>query len=355
MDVGLVCDQCSAFNAMGVHHCVRCGSGVSLDPGEFSGPTSVGVSPIDKSPAQTPAARSTARGAPSVSFKSSAELSAMPPGPSTTPCPSCGADVVAGHKFCHECGTRMPGYEVSGARPMPSAPKAAPAPVDKSAGRRTQFFGAIQAARAKLTVIRGDGLDGVSFNLAGDEHLAGRGDCPLYFPDDPFLSPVHCNFLYRDGQLLVRDESSTNGVYVRIHGSRPIPFGSLVLVGEQLLEIAAGDFVDEAIEDGTYFFGSPRRPSNLRVIQRLRGGDSGVSYRATSDAVTIGREGNDLDFPDDPFISGHHARLTWDGKSAILTDLGSKNGTFLRVVREQTLAHGDYVFMGQQLLRVEVV
>jgi len=38
-----------------------------------------------------------------------------------------------------------------------------------------------------------------------------------------------------------------------------------------------------------------------------------------------------------------------------LTDLGSKNGTFLRVVGEQALGHGDYVFMGQQLLRVEVV
>ncbi len=350
MDVGLVCDQCSAFNAMGVHHCVRCGSGVSLDPGEFSGPTSVGVVPIE----QTPAARSTARGAPTAKPNVSAEWGVPAMGASsTTPCPACGAAVVAGHKFCHECGTRMPGFEVSGARPLPQP---APAPhVDKSAGRRTQFFGAIQAARAKLTVIRGDGLDGVSFNLAGEEHLAGRGDCPLYFPDDPFLSPVHCNFLYREGKLLVRDEESTNGVYVRIHGSRPIPFGSLVLVGEQLLEVTPGDFNDEAIEDGTYFFGSPRRPSNLRVVQRLRGGDTGVSYRATSDAVTIGREGNDLDFPDDPFISGHHARLTWDGSSVILTDLGSKNGTFLRVVREQVLAHGDYVFMGQQLLRVEVV
>jgi pSer/pThr/pTyr-binding forkhead associated (FHA) protein len=338
MDVGLVCDQCSAFNAMGVQHCIRCGSGVSLDPGEFSGPTTVGVSParVAPAPSQPPPNVSAAQAVP------------------TTPCPTCGADVVAGHKFCHECGGRM---EQSRVGPLPSGPVPTTAPphIDKSAARRTQFFGAIQAARAKLTVIRGDGLDGVSFNLAGDEHLAGRGDCPLYFPDDPFLSPVHCNFLYREGQLIVRDEASTNGVYVRISGSRPVPFGALCLVGEQLLEVAPGETSDEAIEDGTYFFGSPRRPSNLRVIQRLRGGDTGVSFRATSDAVTIGREGNDLDFPDDPFISGHHARLTWDGKSAILTDLGSKNGTFLRVVREQSLGHGDYVFMGQQLLRVEVV
>ena len=58
--------------------------------------------------------------------------------------------------------------------------------------RRTQFFGAMQAARAKLTLIRGDGLDGVSFTLAGQDHLAGRIDCPILFDEDPFLSPLHC-------------------------------------------------------------------------------------------------------------------------------------------------------------------
>ena len=51
------------------------------------------------------------------------------------------------------------------------------------------FGGAMQTARAKLTLIRGDGEDGVSFTLAGTDHIAGRGDCPISFPDDPFLSP----------------------------------------------------------------------------------------------------------------------------------------------------------------------
>ena len=37
-----------------------------------------------------------------------------------------------------------------------------------------------------------------------------------------------------------------------------------------------------------------------------------------------------------------------------LTDLGSKNGTFVRINDESPLDHGDYVFLGQQLLRVEI-
>jgi len=348
MDVGLVCDECSAFNAMGVSTCVRCGSMVSLDGSEFDGKTSVGPGPSRQpAPVTRPPGHGTARSRP------------LEPA-HDNPCPVCGAQVVPGHKFCGECGSRMPEAGTPRHAPPagsgPSRPSAPNLHGDKS-GRRTLYFGAIQAARAKLTVIRGDGLDGVSYNLAGDDHQAGREDCPLLFPDDPFLSPLHCNFFYRDGQLIVRDEGSVNGVYVRISGSKPIPFGARFLVGEQLMAVERGDTgaADEAIADGTYFFASPRRPAHVRVVQLLRGGDSGLAFRATSDVVTIGREHNDLDFPDDPFISGHHARVTWDGQHLILTDLNSKNGTFLKVVGEQALGHGDYVFMGQQLLRVEVV
>ncbi len=370
MDVGLVCDQCSAFNAMGVQHCIRCSSPVALDAFEFDARTSVGPGP-----ARTPGEEPTFAPTPSAQRAAvepvpparprppTAEQAPAAPPPELHPCPVCGEHVIAGHRFCGNCGTRMPDAEFgpssraapAGARPPAAVPAAAPATGDKS-GRRTMYFGAIQAARAKLTLIRGDGMDGVSFNLAGEEHLAGRVDVPLLFPDDPFLSPVHCNFFYREGQLIVRDEASINGVYVRIAGSRQVAFGARCLVGEQLLEIARGDLAsDDALGDGTYFFASPRRPSKLRVVQHLRGGDTGRGLRASSDVITIGREGNDLDFPDDPFISGHHARITWDGEHVILTDLGSKNGTFLRIAGEQPLVHGDYVFMGQQLLRVEVV
>jgi DNA-directed RNA polymerase specialized sigma24 family protein len=50
-------------------------------------------------------------------------------------------------------------------------------------------------------------------------------------------------------------------------------------------------------------------------------------------------------------------RMTRPGERAALTltDLGSKNGTFLRINGDTVLEHGDYVFMGQQLLRVEIV
>ena len=246
-----------------------------------------------------------------------------------------------------------PGGATNGSPSTSPLPQAA----QKGVGRSTLMFGgAHQTARAKLTLIRGDGEDGVSFTLAGDEHTAGRGECPISFPDDPFLSPTHANFLYRGKELVVRDEGSLNGVYVRIAGSVELAAGATVLVGEQVLTVApAGQPEDLPDAEGTYYSASMPRAATLEIRQHLRGGATGWVYRFAGDSAVVGREGNDINFPEDPFISGRHAELRIADGVLSVTDLGSRNGTFVRVTGERVLQHGDYVFLGQQLLRVEIV
>ena len=125
-----------------------------------------------------------------------------------------------------------------------------------------------------------------------------------------------------------------------------------------MLEVQATPDADtplEAEDDGTYFFAAKPRRNPFRLIQVLRGGDTGLAFHGDDGVISLGREGNDINFPDDPFISGHHAQVSVAEGRLNLTDLGSKNGTFLKVNGESQLEHGDYVFMGQQLLRVEIV
>ncbi|MCS6911670.1 MAG: FHA domain-containing protein [Myxococcales bacterium] len=254
-------------------------------------------------------------------------------------CPSCGGEVLPQHRFCGHCGTRLAG-------PQPGTQV------------KTLFFGTIQQpGRARLVLIKGEGQDGVTYYLNGTEHIAGRLEGGIVFPEDPLLSPRHANFFYQDGQLFVRDEGSQNGIFLRIRGPQIIPSGSLFLVGEQLLRIEACEPEQVPVPDaeGTYFYASPHRPSRAALVQILVGGDLGMVYRARSNLITIGREGNDVNFPEDPFISGRHAQLlVLDDGTFQLTDLGSKNGTFVRVQAMARLLHGDYVFLGQQLLRVEI-
>lgn len=337
MDVGLVCDACSALTPIGVPQCTRCGAAVALDP----------------RPRQKP--------------------SKPPPVEGMVDCSKCSMRVSQNTKFCPNCGNRIVkpnldnfdvetkvGPRSSGAQPVqqvqPSTVIAAQQ--GSKAGRSTLFFGgAMQAARAKLTLIRGDGEDGVSFTLAGRDHHAGRGECPISFPDDPFLSPTHANFIYANGHLTVRDEDSLNGVFVRI-ADKPVPLssGATVLIGEQVLTISPAPQPEDVPDhEGTYYSASMNRTASLEIKQNLRAGQLGWVFRPSGDVVTLGREGNDINFPEDPFISGRHAELRISGGVLTVSDLGSRNGTFVRIEKERLLKHGDYVFLGQQLLRVEIV
>jgi pSer/pThr/pTyr-binding forkhead associated (FHA) protein/rubredoxin len=273
------------------------------------------------------------------------ESNGRPPGGSweetmsTQACPSCGNQIPVDDRFCGKCGARQDAGEPAGSG-------------------KTIFFAGVQLpGRAKLVLVKGDAMDGVAYQLNGTEHVLGRMEGAILFPDDPLISPRHANFVYRETKLYVRDEGSVNGVFLRIRTPARIESGAVFLIGEQLLQIEASapDFGPQPDAEGTYFYASPKRASKMRLIQRLRGGDVGIIYRARGDSITLGREGNDVNFPDDPYISGHHAEVAIgpDGRFT-LTDLGSKNGTFIRISDESLLSHGDYVFVGQQLLRVEI-
>jgi hypothetical protein len=42
-----------------------------------------------------------------------------------------------------------------------------------------------------------------------------------------------------------------------------------------------------------------------------------------------------------------------DGSAIVLTDVGSSNGTFLRIRGERRIASGELLLMGQQLFRLQ--
>lgn len=329
MDVGLVCDACTALTPIGVPQCTRCGAAVALDP-----------RPRKNGPSASPAASGVTCGSCGLRVTSATKF-----------CPNCGAKLVAPSSF--DVDTRV-GPLSSSAQAVAASSAATSVP---KPGRSTLFMGGVhQTARAKLTLIRGDGEDGVSFTLAGRDHLAGRGDCPISFPDDPFLSPTHANFIYANNQLVVRDEGSLNGVFVRIATPVELAPGATVLVGEQVLMVKPATVPDDLPDhEGTYYSASMPRVATMEIRQQLRGGETGWVFRPGSDTVTLGREGNDINFPQDPFISGRHAELRYAGGVVSVSDSGSRNGTFVRIDGERTLKHGDYVFLGQQLLRVEIV
>ena len=290
-------------------------------------------------------------------------------------CPVCGQLNMIRSTSCSRCGTVLaPAVQAHAPAPPPAAPQAPPPPppaalrFDPNTGQpiadeskpvpKTMFFGALQqqAVAPRLVVIKGEGGDGVTYHLSGTTHVVGRTRGDITFADDVFLSPEHARFSVQSSRLFVQDLSNNNGVFVRIKRPTPLDHGDLLLVGEQLLELDSEPLPEYgANENGTYFYGSPRPSGAFRVIQQLAGGGEGLVRSAAVNTMSMGREGNDLDFPEDRFISGHHAKLDLsDDAKVLLTDTGSRNGTFVRIKGAQELFHGDYLFVGQQLFRVEI-
>lgn len=82
-------------------------------------------------------------------------------------------------------------------------------------------------------------------------------------------------------------------------------------------------------------------------------------FELTKDVYTIGREaGNDI-MIEDTQISRHHARLTRQGNSYVVEDLGSTNGAFVngrRVSTPVSLSNGDMLgFADTIVFAVQVV
>jgi pSer/pThr/pTyr-binding forkhead associated (FHA) protein/ribosomal protein L40E len=250
-------------------------------------------------------------------------------------CSECYSPVPAGHKFCGKCGHSL----------------------EENVEVQPEYFGELQTpGKAKLILVKGEGVDGLSYHLNSTEHIAGRSENgQIVFADDPWLSPVHANFIYEEGELKVRDENSLNGIFVAIKEPTIVSEGAVFMAGEQIFRIEnVAPVNDEPEADGTYFFSSPNTNGTFRIVQILEGGGDGMVVNAKEDFITVGREDCDMNFPGDPFISGQHAKVESVNGQLRLTDLNSKNGTFIKINQECSLAHGDYLFLGRQLLRVEI-
>jgi pSer/pThr/pTyr-binding forkhead associated (FHA) protein len=200
--------------------------------------------------------------------------------------------------------------------------------------------------------------DGTEKTVASFEDIleVGRKGAPA-LADDPFVSPRHARFTLAEGGVRVEDLASLNGVFLRIGAQTPVSLvtGDVVLVGAQVLrfELLDGHTLPAAVEGDTNVFGAPAKPRLARLVEVTCDGVPRSTYVIGSETVLIGREAADIVFADDPHLSRRHAEVRVVDGQASLVDLGSSNGTYVRLRGEAVLASGAQVRIGQQRLRVE--
>lgn len=297
--------------------------------------------------APTPTARAADIGLPS---QPPIPLASTQPPAAAVQCAACGYGNAASVKFCGNCGKRLDG---------------AVAPSASEGQGRTMFMHAADMSQTskdklcKLITIDQTGREGMTFTIKSGETLCGRVNGIILFFDDPYVSPTHCKFSFLQGKLKVTDQASLNGVYLRVKGERRLADGELLRVGRQLFRYESlnhAAFQVKKLEgDDSRIWGSPNPGSFGRLVQILEDGRTGEIRLLSGDRCQLGREVGDIVMPTDGFISGRHCVFVQQNGEAVLTDLGSSNGTYVRVRGEADVAHGDFILVGNQMLRVEIV
>jgi pSer/pThr/pTyr-binding forkhead associated (FHA) protein len=246
-------------------------------------------------------------------------------------------------------------------------PKTLPEPIDVGlprSGDRSSFAGKGPVAGAgpswgTAVLVNRDGSDGQRYSLSGEYLVIGRAGADIAFDEDRFLARQHARIERGgDGVVKVHALDTLNGVFRKADAPVELVDGMTLLVGREVLRYERVDPEESRlhplVRHGTALFGSPPREPWGRFVQLVPSGGYRDVRHLSGEEIVLGREEGDIVFRDDAFMSRRHAAVTWDGRRAQITDLGSSNGTFIRITGPTPLQHGDHVRLGDQLLRLEL-
>lgn len=358
------CGRCHGDNQPHMRFCVHCGNSMvgAGEPAPAPAPAAAG-------PAPTPFVQSAVQPPPPTQAAPAAPVAPAPVVAPGGPTPHAGADrtVVApkpniaepartcarcqgvgdGGAFCKFCGAAYDGpagIPDDGPTTTNTTPKSPLAP---------------SVGAARLVSIRKDGSDGQTFTLHGEHNDIGRTEGEIVLPEDAYLSPRHAR-VSRDGNgFILKDLASVNGIYLRLTEAVELRDGDRILVGQQVLRLELLDdselSLGPARVKGVLAFGTPEVPRFARLVQYTTEGVGRDVHYLYRDETVLGRETGDIVFTDDPFLSRRHAVLVADRgtKRVTLRDLGSANGTSVRLRGERQIRNGQQFRLGRHLFRFD--
>jgi pSer/pThr/pTyr-binding forkhead associated (FHA) protein len=322
------CPNCMTLNAATFKFCARCGTplGATAAP-QPAPPMPAPAKPAAAKPATSPPKAAPAAARP-VPAPAAPKPATKPPSPTATRPPTAAARPAP----------PPPPKPVTGIRAPPPAPPRPAAP---------------SRPRARLSAIARDGSTSADFVLVKDETKVGRqvGDGEVKLDKDPFIAPVHAVFKFEGPQLVVQDSGSPNGVFLWLK-ERQLASGDELRIGRQRLRIEWMPEEPEALADQP-LWGSPNPGYTARVVQLLEGGGEGDVFPLRSGDNMVGRGTGDVSFPQDGYVSSKHATISVSEGELAVKDLGSANGTFVRINGQAPVNAGDLLLVGEQILRVD--
>jgi thioredoxin reductase/ferredoxin len=190
------------------------------------------------------------------------------------------------------------------------------------------------ASSCSLVSILPSGVEANEYALKpeGTTTVGRVGD--ISFPQDTTLADVHVLVVASDGRYVLRDDDTESGALFQAEGDRSVDLdrGAVIRAGRQWLVV--GD-----------------NKSATTVVHYNEGGTRLGSFELKPGTTVVGRESPDVTIaPTDGALSRRHLSLTLQSNVISVKDLGSANGTQIKVSRPLRLRNGDRVLLGQQIL-----
>lgn len=212
------------------------------------------------------------------------------------------------------------------------------------------------AAQTRFVLVRlyWDGSVGERHPIDRPSVTAGcGGGAQITLPSEPCLAPLHACFRLHDG-LYVEELEKERGVLLRLREKHKLKDGEVFSAGCQRFLFAKSAAPVSAAAPPLRA-ARPRSPSPAAspaasLLLLDEGNHPGERFPLARETV-LGRTQGTYTFTDD-FMSRKHCRIYLAGAAFILEDLGSRNGTFVRIHRRRLLSEGDVVLLGSCLLQV---
>ncbi len=191
-----------------------------------------------------------------------------------------------------------------------------------------------------------------SLELTDATQLLGSGLDDLGVTGDPRIGSGEATLTVEDGDLYLTPKPDARGIYRRLRGEETLSPGDVVLMGDiaaryEPLEPLA------PIDDGQQVLGGGANSPVGRLVFLRRDGTDGPVHDLPAGKTIIGRTDGHLNFPHDGRLSRRHARFFGSERGVTIEDLGSRNGTYLRLWRRERLDIGDALRVGSAGLQVK--
>ncbi len=189
----------------------------------------------------------------------------------------------------------------------------------------------------QIVTLQPDGTADEQFPISKDTITIGKAaSADVSCPGDVYMADVHATITRRGAAYHLEDCGTGSGVWLRAQGveGRRLGEGGLVWIGSQILmatKSGTGWAIAHYNADGVY-----------QATHRI--GEKGL-FVGRASQVTL--DASDLS------LSRRHAQFRVSREGLSVFDLGSKNGTYVKLAGALTLVNGDEFRVGSKRFRFE--